>query len=128
VIDHYQQDVGREVRSLTDRRGVDVVVEHVGQATWAASVASLARNGRLVTCGATTGADVGFNLWPFFAKQVQFIGAYGGTRAELASVLALAAAGGLAAVVDSTYGLDAVPAALARLEAGEQFGKLVVVP
>jgi NADPH:quinone reductase-like Zn-dependent oxidoreductase len=128
VIDHYAQDVGREVRALTDKRGVDVVVEHVGQATWATSVGALARNGRLVTCGATTGADVGFNLWPFFAKQLQIIGCYGGTRAELADVLRLAAAGGLEAVVDRTYPLEDVPEALARLGAGEQFGKLVIEP
>jgi NADPH:quinone reductase-like Zn-dependent oxidoreductase len=128
VLNHREEDVARAVRDLTQRRGVDVVVEHVGQATWAASVAALARNGRLVTCGATTGGDVAFNLWPFFAKQVQFIGCYGGTRAELASVLQLAASGGLQPVVDRTYPLDAVPDALARLAASEHFGKLVVTP
>ncbi len=128
VIDHREQDVARAVRELTGRRGVDVVLEHVGEATWAISVAVLARNGRLVSCGATTGGDVGFNLWPFFAKQVQFIGCYGGTRAELASVLALAASGVLVPAIDGTYTLDAVPTALARLEASEHFGKLVVTP
>jgi NADPH:quinone reductase-like Zn-dependent oxidoreductase len=128
VINHREQDVTRTVRELTGRRGVDVVVEHVGTASWPTSVAVLARNGRLVTCGATTGGDVGFNLWPFFAKQVQFIGCYGGTRAELAHVLQLAAAGALQAVVDRTYPLDGVPDALARLEASEHFGKLVITP
>ncbi|HLH25924.1 MAG TPA: zinc-binding dehydrogenase [Chloroflexota bacterium] len=126
TIDHYAQDVGRAVRDLTNKRGVDVVFEHVGQATWPASVSALARNGRLVTCGATTGGDVGFNLWPFFAKQLQFIGCYGGTRAELATVLGLAADGALQAVVDRTYPLDGVPDALRRLAAHEQFGKLVI--
>ncbi|HZR99267.1 MAG TPA: alcohol dehydrogenase catalytic domain-containing protein [Chloroflexota bacterium] len=128
TIDHYQQDVGRAVRDLTDKRGVDVVFEHVGQATWPASVSALARNGRLVTCGATTGAEVGFNLWPFFAKQLEFIGCYGGTHTELAHVLGLAADGALQAVVDATYPLDGVPAALRRLAAHEQFGKLVITP
>ena len=91
-------------------------------------MSALARNGRLVTCGATTGSDVGFNLWPFFAKQVQFIGSYGATRAELAEVLRLAAAGALRAVIDHTYPLVAVPDALNRLAAREQFGKLVIQP
>jgi NADPH:quinone reductase-like Zn-dependent oxidoreductase len=128
VINYREQDVARAVRDLTNRRGVDVVVEHVGTATWPASVAALGRNGRLVTCGATTGGDVGFNLWPFFAKQVQFIGCYGGTRGELGRVLQVAASGGLQPVVDRTYALDAVPEALARLEASEHFGKLVIRP
>jgi NADPH:quinone reductase-like Zn-dependent oxidoreductase len=128
VVNYREQDVARAVRDLTGRRGVDVVVEHVGAATWPASVAALGRNGRLVSCGATTGGDVGFNLWPFFAKQVQFIGCYGGTRAELGHVLQLAAAGALQPVVDRTYALDAVPEALARLAASEHFGKLVITP
>jgi NADPH:quinone reductase-like Zn-dependent oxidoreductase len=80
---------------VTNKRGVDVVVEHVGQATWPASVASLARNGRLVTCGATSGSNAQFDLWPFFAKQVSFIGCYGGTRNDLRNVLNAAAQGEL---------------------------------
>jgi NADPH:quinone reductase-like Zn-dependent oxidoreductase len=127
-INYDREDLREAVRRITNRRGVDVVVEHVGQATFAASVASLARNGRLVTCGATTGSEAQFDLWSFFAKQLQFIGGYGGTRGELARLLALTARGQYRPVVDRTYGLDGVAEAQETLAARRQFGKLVVTP
>ena len=127
-INYEREDLREAVRRLTNRRGVDVVVEHVGQATFAASVASLARNGRLVTCGATTGSEARFDLWSFFAKQLQFIGGYGGTRGELASLLALAAQGRYRPVIHQTYGLAGVAEAQETLAARRQFGKLVVTP
>src|SRR6185436_10807674 len=83
VIHHHKQDVGAEIVRLTNRRGVDVVIEHVGDATWAKSVRSLARGGRLVTCGATTGPHVGIDLRALFAKQLSLLGAYVGTKSEL---------------------------------------------
>src|SRR5882672_11997734 len=70
VIDHYKQDIGAEIARLTNQRGVDVVVEHVGEATWPKSVRSLARGGRLVTCGATTGPNGALDLTALFAKQL----------------------------------------------------------
>lgn len=128
TIDYSKDDLRAEVRRLTGKRGVDVVVEHVGQATFAASVASLARNGRLVTCGATTGSAATFDLWSFFAKQLQFIGAYGGTRGELAALLQLVERGQYQAIVAGSYPLDRVGAAQKALESRRHFGKLVVVP
>lgn len=128
VIDHYTQDVAGEVRRITGKRGVDVVVEHVGQATWSASVAALARNGRLVSCGATSGNEGSLNLWVFFAKQLQFIGSYGGNRAELTDVLKLVARGDLKPVIDRTLPLEAVAEAQRLLEQSRQFGKVIVEP
>lgn len=128
VLNYAQQDLREGVRRLTNKRGVDVVVEHVGQATWPASVASLARNGRLVICGATTGSDVKIDLWPMFAKQISLIGCYGGTKADLGAVLAAAARGELQPVVDRVLPLDAVPDAQRALLNREQFGKIIIRP
>src|SRR4051794_12532739 len=83
VIHHHTQDVVAEIHRLTNRRGVDVVIEHVGEATWARSVRALARGGRLVTCGATTGANGVLNLNALFAKQLSILGSYMGTKGEL---------------------------------------------
>src|SRR3954469_21607491 len=76
VIDHHRQDIADEIKRLTNRRGVDVVIEHVGEATWARSVRSLARGGRLVTCGATTGGNGVLNLSALFSKQLSILGSY----------------------------------------------------
>ena len=83
VIDHHKQDVAEEIKRLTNRRGVDVVIEHVGEATWPQSVRSLARGGRLVTCGSTTGANGGLDLQALFARQLTILGSYMGTKGEL---------------------------------------------
>jgi NADPH:quinone reductase-like Zn-dependent oxidoreductase len=74
VIHPHRQDIAEEIRRRTNRRGVDVVIEHVGEATWARSVRSLARGGRLMTCGATTGATAGIDLRVLFARQVTQFG------------------------------------------------------
>ena len=126
VVNTERDDLREAVRRLTNKRGVDVVVEHVGQATWQASVASLARNGRLVTCGATTGSQVGFDLWPMFAKQISFIGCYGGTPNDLRQVLQAAARGDLKPVVDRVLPLERLSEAQQALAAREQFGKIVI--
>jgi NADPH:quinone reductase-like Zn-dependent oxidoreductase len=126
VIDHYRQDVVAEVQRLTNRRGVDVVIEHVGQATWPGSVRSLARGGRLVTCGATTGSDGAVNLQALFAKQLSILGSYMGTKKELLRAARLFFAGQLRPAVDRTYPLADAAAAQQRLEASGQFGKIVL--
>jgi NADPH:quinone reductase-like Zn-dependent oxidoreductase len=126
VIHHHDQDIADEVRRLTNKRGVDVVIEHVGQATWAKSVRSLARGGRLVTCGATTGADAGLNLQALFAKQLTIQGSYMGTKGELLQVARLFFAGDLSPVIDRTFPLAEAAAAQERLEASGQFGKVVL--
>src|SRR2546425_465839 len=126
VIHHHKQDVAEEIKRLTNRRGVDVVIEHVGEATWSKSVRSLARGGRLVTCGAATGAKGRLHLNALFAKQLTLLGSYMGTKGELLRAARFFFAGHLAPVVDRTYPLADAAAAQLRLEQSEQFGKIVL--
>jgi NADPH:quinone reductase-like Zn-dependent oxidoreductase len=126
VIDHYAQNIAAEVKRITDKRGVDVVMEHVGAATWAGSVQSLAAGGRLVTCGATTGYDVKLDLRFLFGKQQAVMGSYMGTLGELHRVLKLVFAGKLRPVIDTTFPLAEAAAAQRRLERKEQFGKVIL--
>jgi NADPH:quinone reductase-like Zn-dependent oxidoreductase len=126
VVDRTKQKISDEVRRWTARRGVDIVFEHVGEATWDESVASLAVGGRLVTCGATTGANAKFNLKFLFAKQQSILGSFMGSRAELYSVLKLVGAGKLHPVVDRILPLAEARAAHEWLESGGHFGKIVL--
>lgn len=126
VIDHYRQDIVSEVKRLTDRRGVDVVVEHVGEATWEKSVRSLCLGGRLVTCGATTGPVGTLDLRYLFARRISLLGSYMGSKGELLRAAALFYAGRLSPVVDTTFPLENVSDAQRRLEDGSQFGKIVL--
>jgi NADPH:quinone reductase-like Zn-dependent oxidoreductase len=128
VIDHYRQDIGAEVKKLTGKRGVDVVVEHVGQATWRKSLESLAPAGRLVTCGATTGFEAAVDLRYLFSKQWSLLGSFMGTMGELHHVLNFVFRGQLKPVVDSVYPLSEIRAAHERLENRQQFGKVIVNP
>src|SRR5208337_3497047 len=100
TIDHYKQKIRDEVRRITNKRGVDVVFEHVGTATWDESVASLALAGRLVTCGATTGYDAKVDLRFLFSRQLSLLGSYMGAKSELLTVMKLVAAGRLKPIVD----------------------------
>ena len=126
MIQHGQQDITEEVRRLTGRRGVDVVFEHVGQATWEQSVKSLATGGRLVTCGATTGAAAQTDLRLLFGRQLSLLGSYMGSRGELFHVLKLVAEKKLRPVVDRVLPLAEARAAHELLEKREQFGKVVL--
>ena len=128
VIDHYAQDISAEVKKITAKRGVDVVFEHVGSATWAKSVESLAPAGRLVTCGATTGYDVKVDLRFLFSKQQSLLGSYMGAMGELHRVLKFVFQGKLKPVVDRVYAMSEIAEAHRHLENKEQFGKVVVVP
>lgn len=126
VINHTTQDVPAMVRELTAGRGADVVVEHVGTATWEGSIKSLARGGRLVTCGATTGHDAGIDLRVLFVRQISLLGSYMGRKAELLRAADFFFAGQLRPVVDRTYPLAEAAEAHRLLEARGQFGKLVL--
>jgi NADPH:quinone reductase-like Zn-dependent oxidoreductase len=128
VIDHYRQDISAEVRRLTGKRGVDVVFEHVGRATWQKSMESLAPSGRLVTCGATTGYDVSLDLRFLFSKQYALYGSYMGTMGELHKVLQFVFKGLVKPVIDKVFPLSEIAAAHERLEHKEQFGKVVLLP
>jgi NADPH:quinone reductase-like Zn-dependent oxidoreductase len=126
AIDHYRDDISAEVRKLTGKRGVDVVVEHVGVATWPKSLESLAPGGRLVTCGSTTGYDAHVDLRYLFSKQWSLLGSFMGTMAELHQVLQFVFRGQLRPVMDSVFPLAEIRAAHQRLETGSQFGKVVL--
>ena len=126
AIDHYVQDISAEVKKITGKRGVDVLVEHVGMATWPKSLESLAPGGRLVTCGATTGFDARVDLRYLFSKQWSLLGSFMGTLAELHQVLEFVFRGQLQAVIDQSYPLAEIRRAHERVERKEQFGKVVV--
>jgi len=126
VIDHHTQDVSAEVKRLTNRRGVDIVVEHVGHATWEHSMRSLAPGGRLVTCGATSGPDVAIDLRFVFSRQLSVLGSYMGTKSELLTAARFFFAGRLKPVVDRTFPLAAAADAHRYLEEARHFGKIVL--
>jgi NADPH:quinone reductase-like Zn-dependent oxidoreductase len=126
LINHKTQKIREEVRRITSKRGVDVVFEHVGTATWDDSIASLALAGRLVTCGNTTGYDAKIDLRFLFSRQLSLLGSYMGTKSELHTVMRLVAAGRLKPVVDRVFPLADAAAAHGYLESGKQFGKVVL--
>jgi NADPH:quinone reductase-like Zn-dependent oxidoreductase len=128
AIHHHKQDIAEEIKRLTNKRGVDVVIEHVGEATWAKCMRSLARGGRLVTCGATSGAKGTLDLAALFSKQLTVYGSYMGTKGELMDAAQYFFSGQLKPVVDRTYPLAEAAAAQQRLEASGQFGKVVLLP
>lgn len=128
VVDSTNPDWPAEVRRLTQRRGVDVVVEHVGGGVLSQVFQCLARGGTVVTCGATAGRHLELNLWPFFVKQQRLIGSYGRTRVDMKATLEWAAAGKLKPVVNQQFSLADTPKAFAALRNREVLGKVVVTP
>ncbi len=126
VFDHYATDFAHEIRALTGGRGVDIVIEHVGEATWDRSVRALARGGRLVTCGATTGGKAGLDLRYLFARQLSLLGSYMGGKPELMTAAPLFFEGRLRPVVDAVFPLQDAAAAQRKMENREQFGKIVL--
>jgi NADPH:quinone reductase-like Zn-dependent oxidoreductase len=128
VFDHYDSDFARDLRTATGGHGADVVVEHVGEATWDRSVRALARGGRLVTCGATSGPRASIDLRHLFARQLSLLGSYMGSKPELLAAAQLFFDGRLHPVVDEIFPLSAAAAAHRRLEARQQFGKIVLTP
>ena len=127
-IDHYKQKISEEVRKITNKEGVDIVVEHVGVATWDESIRSLKNGGALVTCGATTGQNVGIDLRHLFSRQLTLLGSYMGTMGELHEVLGHIFAGRLKPVVDRIFPLSEIRAAHEYLEKSQMFGKVVLNP
>ncbi len=126
TVDHYKQDVLAEVRKITGKRGVDVVVEHVGKATWDGSVKALAKGGRLVLCGATTGAEVVTDLRYVYSRELTVYGSYMASKGELLRVVGLFAAGKLRTVVDSVFPLQKAGEAQQKMESSRHFGKIVL--
>jgi NADPH:quinone reductase-like Zn-dependent oxidoreductase len=126
VINYKTQDFAREIRSLTDRRGVDVVVDSVGGDRYANSLASLAKGGRLVTCGATAGARPQTDLQRIFWNQLSVFGSTMGNRREFAEMRNFVRKRGVKPVIDQVFPLTEGAKAFARMEEGKQFGKIVL--
>lgn len=128
VVDSNDPNWPAEVRRLTDKRGVDLVVEHIGGQVLPKVFECLARNGTVVTCGATAGREVTMNLWPFFVKQHRLIGSYGRNRADIQKTLEWAAAGKLKPVIDTIFPLDQTAQAFAHLRSRNVLGKVLIEP
>ncbi len=126
TLNHARGDVSKEVRALTAKRGADVVVENVGEATWEQSLRALAKQGRLVTCGATTGPKVVTDVRRLFWHQHTIMGSTMGNLAEYREIVRLLGQGHLRPTVDSAFPLADGVKAMERLERGQQMGKIVV--
>ena len=126
VINHSREKVSERVRILTEGRGVDVVIEHIGPEVWDSCLDSLTRGGRLITCGATTGADVKLNLRYLYSRQLTVKGSYMGTRAELVKATELMGQGRLMIVVDRVFPLQEARAAQELMVSRKFFGKIVL--
>ena len=126
VINHYQQKISQEVHKITNFEGVDIVIEHVGPATWDESVRSLKVGGTLVTCGATTGPKVELDLRFLFSRNLSLLGSYMGTMSELHEVLGHVFAGRVKPVIDRVFPLSEARAAHEYMEKSQMFGKIVL--
>lgn len=126
VINHSKEKVAERVKLLTEGKGVDVVIEHIGPEVWETCLASLAKGGRLITCGATTGAEVKLDLRYVYSRQFTIKGSYMGTRAELVKAAELMGQKRLIAVIDRTYPLREARAAQELMLSRKFFGKIVL--
>jgi len=126
VINHQKTDFSKEAWTITGKRGVDVVIDNVGAATWPGSIRALARGGRLVTCGATSGPKPEEDIRRIFQKQLTIYGSTMGTRHDWEQLNTLLAAKALQAVIDRTFPLEQAGQAQERMARAEQFGKLVL--
>jgi len=126
TLNHRTQQIAKEVRALTGKRGVDIVVDHVGEQTWQESLRSLAKGGRVVTCGGTSGPKLVTDVRPLFWHQYSLLGSTMGNDAEYGEIVRRLGAGELRPLVDRVFPLAEARAAYAYLERGEQMGKVVV--
>jgi len=126
VIIHSREQVNQRVRELTQRRGVDVVIEHIGPEVWPQCIDSLAKGGRLVTCGATTGAEVTLDLRYVYSRQLTIKGSYMGSQSELLKAAHLVGEGKLRPVIDRTFPLSEAKGAQEYLLNRKFFGKIVL--
>jgi NADPH:quinone reductase-like Zn-dependent oxidoreductase len=114
------------VRRLTNKKGVEVVFEHTGAATWPGSIASLKTNGRLVTCGATSGYDAQTDIRQVFYRHLTILGSFMGSKAELLEAMKFVETGKIRAVVDQVLPLAEARRAHELMEDRAQFGKIVL--
>jgi NADPH:quinone reductase-like Zn-dependent oxidoreductase len=128
VLDSTQTNWPAAVRHHTNKRGVDLIIEHIGGDVLMKCFDCLARNGTIVTCGATASREIKLNLWPIFVKQQRLVGSYGRNRSDIIATLEWAATGKLAPVIDSIFPLAETPAAFAKLRSRQVLGKVLVNP
>jgi NADPH:quinone reductase-like Zn-dependent oxidoreductase len=127
-INHQKQSIAEEVKRITARRGVDVIVEHVGAAVWEACFESLATYGRLVTCGTTSGEDAKLSLRLLYGRQRTLLGSFMGGKGELMEALKFIEQRKLKAVIDSAFPLREAAAAQQKMEDRNFFGKILLHP
>ena len=128
VINYQREEFAQRIQELTGKQGVDVVFEHIGPQTWEGSLRLLKKNGRLVTCGATSGPSVPLDLRYVFSRQLSILGSMMGTRAELLTLTELIGKRSLKPVVDTVYPLRDARAAQERMLTRDLFGKLLLAP
>jgi alcohol dehydrogenase len=126
VINYRKDRFEGVVRKLTKKRGVDVVFEHVGKDTWAGSMFSLKRGGRLVTCGSTSGVSTEINLMMLFQQQLKILGSFGCRMENMENAMLKMAAGVVNPVIDTEVGFDDIGRALSRMEGRDVFGKIIL--
>ena len=126
TLNHATEDVKTAVKEVTDGHGADIVVEHVGEATWRTSLDVAAQDGRITVCGATTGPNPPAQLHRIWWKQLSILGSTMGTAEDFAGAYDLIASGRARPVVDHVFPLAEIRAAHERMEAGEQLGKIVL--
>lgn len=128
TVNYTSEDWPKEVKRLTNRKGVDIVFEHTGAATWPGSIVSLRKGGRLVTCGATSGFDARTDLRQVFYRHLTILGSMMGSKAELLAAMKFIESGKIRAVVDRILPLSEARKAHELMEDRAQFGKLVLLP
>jgi 2-desacetyl-2-hydroxyethyl bacteriochlorophyllide A dehydrogenase len=126
ILDSTNSQWPAEARKITGRRGVDLVIEHVGGEVLLKCFECLARGGTIATCGATAGREVAMNLWPLFVKQQRVVGSYGRNRSDLEATLKWAAEGKLKPVIDTVFPLPDAEKAFAKLRARQVLGKVLI--
>ncbi|MGX9177545.1 zinc-binding dehydrogenase [Mesorhizobium sp. BHbdii] len=126
VINYREDRFEGVVRKLTKKKGVDVVFEHVGADTFAASMLCLKRGGRLVTCGSTSGVSTQINLMQLFQQQLKLLGSFGCRMQNMADAMQKMATGLVFPVIDTEVGFDGIDAALKRMEGRDVFGKIIL--
>ncbi|OGL38694.1 MAG: hypothetical protein A2042_01310 [Candidatus Schekmanbacteria bacterium GWA2_38_11] len=126
AINYNEKDFAKEIRNLTQKRGVDVLLDNIGSVTWIKSLSSLARGGRLVTCGATTGANPQTDIQRIFWNQISVLGSTMGNRKEFLQILNLFEVNNLKPVIDSVFLLKDFREAQKKMEEKKQFGKIVI--
>ncbi|MEO1703486.1 MAG: zinc-binding dehydrogenase [Pseudomonadota bacterium] len=126
VINYREDRFEGVIRKITKKKGVDVVFEHVGSDTWAGSMFSLKRGGRLVTCGSTSGVSASTNLMMLFQQQLRLIGSFGCSMRNMADAMEKMARGIVHPVIDTQVNFDGIDEALARMETRDVFGKIIL--